>query len=225
MKYVKIVIIFFTLITIPKLFSQTNEYSSLMYVNTEEGLRVRKSPGINSERIGLLPHLAQVEVRKEDENYVVIDNIRGKWVYIYSVGYMGWVFGGYLMNDNAYRDYLKTIDIEHSFLAPDLVKFPSAGEEQWWQNNSMSYYMFSSDGNFKWEPYGSDISSLGIWYIEDGKLFLEYKISIGNGTFDFVFLNCVRQFSFINNNVIIEENPIQKNCEREVLVKVEYFWW
>ena len=219
MKHIKIVIVFFMFFITLELFPQTNEYSKVMYVNAEEGLRVRELPSINSERIGILSHLTRVEVYEEDENYIVIDNIRGKWVRIEALRwYTGWVFGGYLMNENDYHDYLRTIDIEQRFLTAE-VQYLTNNEFrcQWWQNNSRGYYEFYIDGTFVWAPYVGDSSILGAWYIEDNKLFLEYKVSLGLEHFS--FLNELYSYQFINKNVLMEEKPVKEDGKRRVLVK------
>jgi len=65
------------------------------YVNSVEGLRVRKEPNINSERIFLLNHLEKVTIL-EKGNYVTIDDINGNWVLIKTANITGWVFDGYL---------------------------------------------------------------------------------------------------------------------------------
>jgi hypothetical protein len=67
-----------------------------MYVNSPEGLRGRKSPDITGEIIAVLNDLTKVKIIKEDDNYINIDEIRGKWVFVSSDNIEGWVFNGYL---------------------------------------------------------------------------------------------------------------------------------
>jgi hypothetical protein len=81
--------------------TETNVYDAQktdikMYVNSPEGLRVRNSPGIGGDRIGLLDDLTEVLVIKEDENNINIDGIDGKWTFIAADNIQGWVFDGYL---------------------------------------------------------------------------------------------------------------------------------
>jgi len=68
------------------------------YVKAPAGLRVRNSPDINAERIGVLDDLTEVLVLKEDENNLTIDGISGKWTLIETDDIQGWVFGGFLSN-------------------------------------------------------------------------------------------------------------------------------
>jgi len=69
--------------------------SKKMYVNATSGLRVRSLPSTDSERLGLLDHLIEVDVIKEG-NIEIINGVRGKWVYINSP-MEGWVYSGFLL--------------------------------------------------------------------------------------------------------------------------------
>jgi hypothetical protein len=73
--------------------------SKIMYVNSPEGLRVRNSPGLDGDRIGLLENLVEVNILKEEQETVTIDGIIGKWTFIKINNIEGWVFGGYLINN------------------------------------------------------------------------------------------------------------------------------
>ena len=66
------------------------------YVNASAGLRVRSSPDLNAQRIGVLDNLTEVRVMEEDGNSLNIDGIEGKWTLVESGNILGWVFGGYL---------------------------------------------------------------------------------------------------------------------------------
>ncbi|MCL2601488.1 MAG: SH3 domain-containing protein [Treponema sp.] len=66
------------------------------YVKAPAGLRVRNSPDINAERIGVLDDLTEVLVLKKDGNNLTIDGISGKWTLIETYDIQGWVFGGFL---------------------------------------------------------------------------------------------------------------------------------
>jgi hypothetical protein len=69
-----------------------------MYVNSSEGLRVRNLPSIDGEKIGLLDFNTEIKIISEDNISVTIDGIEGKWVKIITP-IEGWVFSGYLEND------------------------------------------------------------------------------------------------------------------------------
>jgi len=74
------------------------ESNKIMYVNAPAGLRVRNSPNINAEMIGVLGNLTEVLVLREDENNLTIDGIEGKWTFIETGYIQGWVFGGFLVS-------------------------------------------------------------------------------------------------------------------------------
>jgi hypothetical protein len=76
-----------------------------MYVNSPEGLRVRNLPSINGDRIGLLDHLTEIRITKENNEIVTIEGIDGKWVYIITP-IEGWVFNGFLENEEQYKNRL-----------------------------------------------------------------------------------------------------------------------
>ena len=83
------------------------------YVNSIEGLRVRKEPNINSERLALLRHRDKIKIIEIGEK-VTIDNIEGNWVLIEIQNISGWVFNGYLVLDenfNIFSDAGKTFEI------------------------------------------------------------------------------------------------------------------
>jgi hypothetical protein len=86
--------------------------NKVMYVNSLEGLRVRNIPSINGDRIGLLDNLTEVTVVKEDDGFVVIDGIYGKWVNIIAP-IEGWIFDGFLEN---YEQHMERMDqIKNTF--------------------------------------------------------------------------------------------------------------
>jgi len=87
-----------------------------MYVNSPEGLRVRNSPDINGERIGLLDDLTLVRVIKQDETTIDINGIKGKWTYIETENIQGWVFSGYLSSLKP----LRTIKEINDYIRGDL---------------------------------------------------------------------------------------------------------
>ena len=88
--------------TVPKL-AEIAPASNTMYVNASAGLRIRSTPDLNAERIGVLPHLTEVVVVQEQESAVTIDWIKGKWTLVRYGGTEGWVFGGYLSAEPADR--------------------------------------------------------------------------------------------------------------------------
>jgi hypothetical protein len=83
------------------------------YVNSIEGLRVRKAPEINSEIIYLLRHREKVNIL-EIGSKANIDKIEGNWVLIETINTKGWVFNGYLVSEenfNIFEDAGKKFEI------------------------------------------------------------------------------------------------------------------
>lgn len=82
-----------------------------MYVNSSEGLRVRKEPDVESERISLLNNKEKVLVIDKDKNEYTIDGIRGNWFLIKTDEITGWVFSGYLVTEIADNDLLDSFGL------------------------------------------------------------------------------------------------------------------
>jgi hypothetical protein len=67
-----IVLILLTILN-KNIVAQTNDIK--MYVDSIEGLRVRKSPNIDGERIGVLSYMDEVMVVQEDTYNVILASI------------------------------------------------------------------------------------------------------------------------------------------------------
>ena len=65
-------------------------------INAKSGLRLRKTPDLNSEKILLIQNGEIVELIEEKKEIVTINEVSGKWTKINYNGQKGWVFGGYL---------------------------------------------------------------------------------------------------------------------------------
>ena len=92
---------------------EKDDFKKIMYINSPNGLRVRNSPSISGDIIDLLEFLTKVEVINEDNNFIYIDGIFGKWV---NIGYPveGWVFNGYLSEIMVIDDFnLTDKDLEN----------------------------------------------------------------------------------------------------------------
>lgn len=80
-----------------------NTIPNYLYVNSHEGLRIRKEPSLESVQIGSVHHCSPLKVTEIGEK-VTIDNIENNWVKVLlpcyewqsDTGEYGWVFGGYL---------------------------------------------------------------------------------------------------------------------------------
>jgi len=75
-----------------------NEPNKKMYVNASSGLRVRINPSTEDEMIGLLDNYTEVNILMEENNFVEINNVVGKWVYI-NTPIEGWIFNGFLSEE------------------------------------------------------------------------------------------------------------------------------
>lgn len=75
---------------------EQKQITELYAVNSFEGLRVRNTPSLNAEKIGLLEYQETVNVLSIDNEDVIIDGIKSKWYKIKSEKCEGYVFGGYL---------------------------------------------------------------------------------------------------------------------------------
>ena len=68
-----------------------SEYPKLMYVNTEDGLLLRKGPGKENDVIGSLSYGQKIKVEK----------IEGGWAYTTVDGVSGWCSAEYLTEDKS----------------------------------------------------------------------------------------------------------------------------
>ena len=105
-----------------------------MYVNSREGLNVRKSPSMSAEKIQALKYGEYIGVVEEGE-IVTIDGIKARWAKIIidhdgndaadDYNNYGWGFGGYLqdkcpMSESEILDYLKRLSkTEEDWLGTD----------------------------------------------------------------------------------------------------------
>ena len=148
-----------------------------MYVNSPEGLRVRDNPGLNGNRIGLLENQTVIAVHpwpRKDED-VIIDGIKGRWVYIGQGGINGWVFDGYLRPE----PIEEKIMIEH---LKGLWFVTEMNGENYsdYSEDQKSYFRFNDDGtyvfkqgtsNFQWRSgyyrYNYNINKLRFWSVKN----------------------------------------------------------
>jgi hypothetical protein len=80
------------------------------WITADVGLRIRTGPGLNHEKIGLIPFADKVILLEETGTTLAIQGATGKWSKVDWDGTIGWVFGGFLTDDDAevhsiiYRD-------------------------------------------------------------------------------------------------------------------------
>jgi len=87
-------VLFFAAVTV---FSQVQEYKKILFVTSEDGLRIRSEPSTGGSRVGSLS-FGQRIVTYARTNYTTIDGISAYW---YSIDWENkkWVFGGYLSEE------------------------------------------------------------------------------------------------------------------------------
>lgn len=138
-----------------------------MYVNSREGLNVRKSPSLSGEKIGALKYGEYIGVVEEGE-IVTIDGIKARWAKIIidrdgndaaeDYNNYGWVFGGYLqekcpMSEKEIIAYLKKLSAEDKdFLNSNY--FPKKTAINYMQNPSAD---FELDGA-EWQKPNTEFS-------------------------------------------------------------------
>lgn len=138
-----------------------------MYVNSREGLNVRKSPSLSAEKIGALKYGEYIGVVEEGE-IVTIDGIKARWAKIIidhdgndaaeDYNNYGWVFGGYLqekcpMSEKEIIAYLKKLSAEDKDVLNSNY-FPKNPAINYMQNPSA---YFELDGA-EWQKPNTDFS-------------------------------------------------------------------
>lgn len=84
-----------------------------MVVNANGGLRIRKAPDVNSEKIGLIPDGSIIDSYGEILNEMTIDGKTGKWMKIKYLDIVGYSFSGFLIHEDKLSNPVeneKTID-------------------------------------------------------------------------------------------------------------------
>jgi hypothetical protein len=94
----RLIIIFCLAIGVSALIVQSKQVN-YMYIDSPEGLNVRKSPSLDGEIIYLLQNKTKIEVVQINDEKVNIDGILGNWVLIKTATTQGWVFGGFLVQN------------------------------------------------------------------------------------------------------------------------------
>ncbi len=141
-------------------FYREGKVIDIMYVDSEDGLKVRDKPSLKSNRLCALPHRLPVKIvaiGKEE----TIDGLTDPWVEILLPRYewktdepeYGWVFGGYIQNNQAdfkipqtaqqLEDYLKRAN----WTLPD-KKAGSAEDHYNFSTSDYYGYVYSKTKNF-----------------------------------------------------------------------------
>ena len=119
-------------------------------VNSLDGLNLRKEPNQNSEKITLIPNNSIVYLLKKDFKNETIDGINNRWYFIQYNEYLGWVFGGYLI-DTEKDDYVEKLQYRMIFIEDENEKyvFDSVMIEINSNKNEIENYMIDNNTYFK----------------------------------------------------------------------------
>lgn len=93
----KLVLMVFLILIFLVACSKSNE---TRWVNTNAGLKLRLEPSTESKQIDLIPDGEQVVILNKNKDEVSISNVTGRWVQIQWNEKTGWVFDGFLTNQN-----------------------------------------------------------------------------------------------------------------------------
>jgi len=121
-----------------------------MYVNTGDGLNIRKQPSQKSEIVAKVPFLSKVKVIRISDTKMKIDDIDSEWIEISTGNFSGWVFGGYLSQNNI-----------------NLTKLLGDWESKY------HWYRFKDNGSFAGGRNSSGLMYTGKWTVINNKLILE----------------------------------------------------
>lgn len=66
------------------------------WINADAGLKLRSGPGTDYDTLGVIPYAEKVHMLSEEQNVVTIGSVKGKWSKVSWNNIEGWVFGGFL---------------------------------------------------------------------------------------------------------------------------------
>ena len=148
-------------------FYENGKVIDTMYVNSEDGLKVRDYPSLKSNRICGLSHkmrLQVVAVGKEE----TIDNITDPWVEILipniywknrEVPEYGWVFGGYLSKNQSEKGMaLNTLKEKKEYLLQN---------GYYWSNDFAYFVKFYRNGRYECFVDGTPKYGNGNWTLDE----------------------------------------------------------
>lgn len=203
----KFIVLFMSLIIVSQLTAESNKYYknekllNTMYVNSNDGLKVRDTPNLSGKRICGLVNAQPVKII-EIGNETTIDGIKDNWVKILIPAYewkeekseFGWVFGGYLSEKKIKYDLSSTTDIKNLLISKS------------WVDEKYSAFIktFCKDGTFAFSKLAAGGGDAGSFSVKDantlvikGKFYDEYGTS--------------KEYSNTLSLKIIDENRIQIN--------------
>lgn len=171
-----------------------------MFVNAGDGLRIRKSPYLNGEKLGTIPFMQAVKIISIGRK-ITIDEIDDNWIEILLPRYLwkgqepeyGWVFGGYLSFEKP-DFFLETESVSEieAFLRAKIWK--SEEEQNRW------VVCFEKDGRYKSGLLYSGTGELGRYKIID-KNVIDIETEILD-EFNPKKFSEKRQFKIISDNEI-----------------------
>ena len=181
----------------------------IMYVNALEGLRVRKEPSIESEKIFLLNDKEKVFILEKKLTENEIDGIKGNWFLIKTPEIVGWVFSGYLVNKNEL--IVKNKGMNDIFA--DAIYFQEK------KMNPIEVELIGYKGRYKseFDEYEMNVIYIDYWsrtkifdkdiyedYDPDQYIQMEEKIKNGDNDFKSIFFNQNRRVNNKNNITFVD---------------------
>ena len=131
-----------------------------MFVDAPAGLRVRNSPGLDGDVIGVLSDLSEVTTLWLNERIEVIDKIVGYWMFVETDDIQGWVFDGFLSSSprtifgitsvqiptDVYPAYIEVAGRNHRLVFSDgSRKSMNFGRATTWSGNMGNIRVFSTN--------------------------------------------------------------------------------
>lgn len=145
-----------------------------MFVNAGDGLRVRKSPDLNNEKLDTIPFMQSVKIISIGDT-VTIDDINDNWVKILLPRYLwengeaeyGWVFGGYL----SYEKPSFSLETE------SLAEIEALLRSKIWKLKDKRYvYEFNKDNTLSGGLLYSGLCFFGSYKINKNSIYTEMEI-------------------------------------------------
>jgi hypothetical protein len=159
----------------------TEIFNKQMQISSDNGLRLRETPGLGGKKISVLGYRTKVDVLKKTIEKVTIDGIDGYWVFIKTDdGLEGWVFDGYLAE---LSKSLYPVDFNLTgrwYEGPANGKISTEEDRlSFWEAAGMIGYEFDAGGTFGSGKFNTGAWSYGSWTLdEDGSLNLTYEGSV-----------------------------------------------
>lgn len=193
-----------------------------LYVDSPEGLRIRKEASLSSEKIGVLFDRQVVKVISIGKE-ITIDGITSNWVKILlpvesfnnNKRTYGWVFGGYLSNES------KPFSTEN-WTDADLQRYLSRFA---WSVGYRQYYYFAPDGKFTSGVYESETGSDGTYTTSVKDMTITVNTDSWDEESEGKLNNCVYKIISITEDSFTFKIENSKHEQEMYPAFVSYYFW